>query len=247
MRTIRAIPRTFVTLLSGLIATIFCGMAAIVIGHLRPTSPWVQRLIVAWSQAWLIPAGVKLDVVGLENIDTSHSYVVTANHLSNIDVMVCFVSLPIPIRYLAKKELFRIPILAQAMRAVGIVEVDRQTHGAATIKSVNSQSQSVIERGHSLIIYPEGTRSRDGEPKPFKKGAFTMAASASMPVLPVTLEGTREIWPPVSLRIRPGAVRVVIDPPIPTADLTKSDVEDLRRQVQTQIVGHFRELQALTD
>jgi 1-acyl-sn-glycerol-3-phosphate acyltransferase len=245
VRTLKAVPRTLLTLTSGLVATIVLGLVAAVVGHLRPNSPLIQKVIVAWSGAWLVPAGIRIEVEGLDNVDPSKSYVVVSNHLSNVDIMVCFSALPIPIRYLAKKELFSIPILAQAMRAIGIVEVDRAHRGAATIEAVNRQSTMVVERGLSLIIYPEGTRSRSGEPKPFKKGAFTMAAAWQLPVLPVTLEGTRQVWRPEDPWIHPGTVRVRIDPAIPTSGLDRQQVEELRARVERQIVGHFEELRAL--
>lgn len=234
--------RTAATLLSGLVGTILMGVAATVVGHLRPTSPLVQRIIVGWSRSWLVPAGVSIEVRGAERVDTDRSYVVVANHLSNMDIMVCFVAVPVPVRYLAKKELFRIPLLAQAMRAIGIVEVDRQHRGAATIYSVNRQSRMVTERGLSLIIYPEGTRSRQGVLQPFKKGAFTIAVESGLPVLPVTVHGTHQVWRPGSPWIRRGTVTVVIDEPIETAGMTRSDVSSLRDRVHAQVAGHLAQL-----
>jgi 1-acyl-sn-glycerol-3-phosphate acyltransferase len=236
--------RTPITWLSGLVGTVVMGIAATVVGHLRPRSPLVQRIIVAWSRSWLIPAGVSLEVRGADRLDTSRSYIVVANHLSNMDIMVCFVALPVPIRYLAKKELFRVPLLAQAMRAIGIVEVDRQHRGAATIHAVNRQSRMVMERGLSLIVYPEGTRTRDGVMRPFKKGAFTMAVESGLPVVPVAVHGTREVWRPGSWWMRSGAVTVVIDAPIETTGMTRSDVTSLRDQVQGIVGEHVRALRS---
>lgn len=236
------VPRTLLTLLSGFVATLVLGTVATIVGHLRPTSPLIQRIIEAWSRAWLVPAGVRLEVIGFENVDANRSYVVVSNHLSNLDIMVCFTAVPVPIRYLAKKELFRIPVLAQAMRAIGMVEVDRQHRGAATIAAVNRQSSIVIERGLSLIIYPEGTRSRDGLPRPFKKGAFTMAVDAGMPLLPVTLVGTFEAWRPESPWIAGGDVTVVIEPPIETTGLERSDVAELRDRVEVIMTGTYASL-----
>lgn len=233
------------TLLSGGLATIVMGSAAAMIGHLRPTSPLVQRIVIAWSRAWLVPAGVRIEVEGAEHVDRKSSYVVTSNHSSNIDVMVCFLAIPVPIRYLAKKELFSVPVLAQAMRAIGIVEVDRlHTRSSNILDSVNRQSQTVIDRGHSLIIYPEGSRSRDGELKPFKKGAFTMAIQTGMPVLPVTIHGSRRIWEPMTPWIRPGTVRVVIDRPIPTTGMGRSDAEALRDRVYRQSLARIQQMRS---
>lgn len=245
MRSISAIPRTLLTLLSGALATAFLGSAVIVVSWFRPESRTIERLIRAWALAWLAPAGCKLTVEGLENVDPSRSYVVIANHLSNLDVMVCFRALPIPIRYLAKKELFSVPLLNSAMRSVGIVEVDRQARGAA-IDSVNFQAARVIAHGHSLIIYPEGTRSRSGTLRPFKKGAFTMAAAAEMPILPMTIHGTWEMWRPGGRTIRPGRVHVVIDQAIPTVGFNKSDVEALRLEAHRLVTERLRQMPSET-
>ncbi len=109
--------------------------------------------------------------------------------------MACLLAVPLPIRFLAKKELFRVPVLAQGMRMVGIIEVDREARGAVH-SEVNRQSRELIEKGRSLIIYAEGTRPRNGVMKPFKKGAFTMAISSGLPVLPLSIHGSYEAWPP---------------------------------------------------
>lgn len=243
MRSLAAIPRTFITLLSGVVATIAITSIIIVIAWFKPNSPLIERLIGAWSNAWLVPAGCSLEVSGSEHIDRRVSYVVVANHLSNFDVMVCFLAIPLPIRYLAKKELFKIPLLTTAMRSIGIVEVDRQARGA-NIESVNAQAARTIAFGDSLIIYPEGTRSRSGNLQPFRKGAFTMAAAAGMPVLPVTIHGTWEMWQPGKKTIRPGVVRVVIDPPIETTGLDREGVERLRADTRELISQRFEQLRS---
>ena len=242
MRSIIDVLRTGLTLLSGLVATIVCAVAALVVARFDARSRMIERIISAWANAWIVPAAVKLDVRGLEHIDRNVSYVVTANHLSNYDIFTAFAALPIPIRFLAKKELFSIPLLAQAMRAVGIVEVDRASRGAA-ISSINRQASTVIERGHSLIIYPEGTRSRGGSLGPFKKGAFSIAVGAQMPVLPVTTYGSYQVWTPERPIIRGGrTITIVVDPPIPTEGLGPTDVSDLRDRTRAVIAGRFSEL-----
>ena len=244
MRSLLAVPRTALTLLVGLVSTLVCSLTALAIATVRPTSPSVDAVIRFWARTWLWAAGCRLEVRGREHVDRNRSHVVVANHLSNFDIMVCFEAIPLPIRYLAKKELFRIPVLAPAMRAVGIVEVDRQTRGAATIDAVNRQSAAVIEHGHSLIIYPEGTRARDGSLAAFKKGAFTMAAAAGMPVLPVTIHGTYAMWRPGGKTIRSGKVTVVIDPPIETAGLDRDGIEMLRKRTHGIVERRLAELQS---
>ncbi len=242
VRHLIAIPRTVLTALAGFLATLVAAPLAWMLAHRDPKSARVDRVIRWWAGVWLWAAGCTLEVEGLERVDRTQSHVVVANHLSLLDIMTCFAALPLPIRYLAKKELFKIPILAPAMRAVGIVEVDRRGRTAA-IQSVNRQSAPVIERGHSLIIYPEGTRSRDGALHDFKKGAFTMAIAAGMPVLPVTIYGTWEAWQPHTPWVYGGrTVKVVIDEPIETSGLDRAAVSALRDQAYETIAGNLRRL-----
>lgn len=228
--------RTIVTWVAGAIATVIGATAVVVIALINDTSPLIERVIWGWSRVWLVSSGTKLEVVGREHVDPEKSYVVVANHLSTLDIMACFLAVRIPIRYLAKKELFKVPILAQGMRAVGIIEVDREARSAVHAE-VNRQAQDLIAKKRSLIIYPEGTRPRDGVMRPFKKGAFTMAISGGLPILPVTISGSYEAFPPGQGWVRGGTIRVVIDEPIPTEGLAQSDVADLRDRVQALIAS----------
>lgn len=233
--------RSVLTFIVGVAMTIFGALAVIVIALVNDTSPWIERVIRSWSRAWIWASGSKLEISGQEHVDPAQSYVVVANHLSALDIMACFLAVRLPIRYLAKKELFRIPVLAQGMRAVGIVEVDRQARSAVH-QVVNRQARELIEKRRSLIIFAEGTRPRDGSMKPFKKGAFTMAIAGELPVLPVSIHGTREAFPPGQIWVRGGPVRVVIDPPIPTAGLTMADTSTLRDQTYQVISGRVQEM-----
>lgn len=230
--------RTLVVISIGTLLTALFSAAAAIAGRIDPSSPVVQRIVVGWARSCLRATGADLHVIGRDRVDPSRSYVVVANHLSNLDVVVCFLAIPLPIRFLAKKELFRVPILSQAMRSIGIIEVERGGR-SGVIQAVNAQSEAVIARGHSLIIFPEGTRSRDGELQPFKKGAFVMAANSGMPLLPVTIVGTRDIWPPSGLIRRGGRVDVYIDHPIETSGVPRNEIEALRRRTQTQIAVRY--------
>jgi len=242
MRLVLAMIRTVLTLSLGVISTLIAAPVVIAIAHFNPISPTIERIARSWSRIWLRAAGCTLDVIGEELVDRNRSHIVVANHLSILDIMVCFLAVPLPIRFLAKKELFSIPILAPAMRAIGIVEVDRSAR-AAVHEQVNRQARELVASGRSLIIYPEGTRSRDGELRQFKKGAFSMAVAGGIPVLPLTIAGTYLAWPPGRLLVAGGRkIRAVIDPPIETGGMEKEDVGRLAEDTREIIAKRYVEL-----
>ena len=233
--------RTVVTWVVGVLSSIVGGLSAIVLVLVDPDSPAIEGVIHWWSRMWLKASGTTLTVEGREHVDPEQSYVFVANHLSTLDIMVCFLAVEVPIRYLAKKELFRIPLFAQAMRAVGIIEVDRAARGAIH-NSVNTQAKNLIAHNRSLIIYAEGTRPRDGVMKPFKKGAFTMAIASRLPVVPLSIHGTYEAAVPGKPWFRGGPVTAIIDPPIPTTGLTQADAAELRSRVREIIAKRVGDL-----
>jgi 1-acyl-sn-glycerol-3-phosphate acyltransferase len=241
MRTMLAPFRTVLTLATGLIATLIAAPTVIVIARINPTSPLIEKIAHIWSRLWLITSGSTIEVRGQELVDRTRSHIVVANHLSVLDIMACFIAVPLPIRFLAKKELFSVPILAPAMRSIGIVEVDRGARSAIH-EQVNQQARDLVASGRSVIIYPEGTRSRNGELRPFKKGAFTMAIAGGIPVLPVTIAGTFEAWPPGRMWVRGGPIKVVIDQLIETSDMSREDTSSLAEQAREIIEKRYDEL-----
>jgi 1-acyl-sn-glycerol-3-phosphate acyltransferase len=241
MNWLIVVPRTVVTWLVGVVATIVGAVSVMAIALVNDTSPLIERVIRGWSRSWLVASGTRLEVTGREHIDPERSYVVVANHISSLDIMACFLAVGLPIRYLAKKELFKVPMLAQGMRAVGIIEVDRAARGAVH-GEVNRQAKQLIEKRRSLIIFPEGTRPRDGVMRPFKKGAFTMAISGKLPLLPVSLHGSYEAFPPGQPWVRGGLVKVVIDPVVETEGLGPADTGALRDRVFETIASRVRSM-----
>jgi len=201
-----------------------------------PNDPRVESLVRRWASVCLKAAGVRLEVEGADLVDPSRSYVVVSNHLSGMDIMAHFAALPVPIRFLAKTELFRIPVFGRAMRSIGIVEVDRGA-GRSIHEHINTTAKAAVDRGLSLIIYPEGTRPRDGVMRPFKKGAFTIATSMQLPVVPTAIRGSRRVWRPGSLMIKSGTIEVTVMAPIETVGLGPPDVDGLRKRVNTMVIG----------
>ena len=217
----------------GLVGTAFYASLVAFLGRNDPGSPRVESTLRSWSRMWIRLTKIDLEVEGGEDLDPKTSYVVVSNHLSNYDIMICFLAVPVPIRFLAKKELFDYPFLSQAMRAIGCVEVDRAARAQA-VETINRQAELVRSRNHSLLIYAEGTRSRDGELKPFKKGAFAIASGSGMPIVPIGIIGSRDVVPPGTIKIkRHQKVTVRIGTPI--ADTTGRPITELRDETHAAV------------
>ena len=243
LRKTRAAVRTAIGFGVVVIATLILGTTEIVLALINPRMELITTVMRAWGRVVLLFAAMRVEVEGAEHLDPDGSYMLVSNHQSAIDPPLHMARLPVSIRFLAKKELFKIPVFAQAMRAVGMVETDRSARGAAH-RSINRQVARVMEMGKSLIIYPEGTRTPDGEIRPFKKGAFRIAVDNGLPVVPLTLYGAYEAWPPRTRICHGGPVTVVIHEPISTEGLNSSDLDDLRDRARDAIVGTFERLRA---
>jgi len=174
-------------------------------------------------------AGIHVHVEGIENIPEG-ACIFAANHASNLDPIALTPNIPRRISLLAKKEVFKIPVLAKAIRMAKLVPVDRGDSEAAAA-SVDLAIKYLNE-GLSFCVYPEGTRSRDGRLLPFKRGTFVMAIRAQVPVVPVSLGGTQDLMRKGDWRIYPGEVTVRFGPAVSTANLGLEQKEELRRTVQ---------------
>lgn len=156
-----------------------------------PNHPLYDRRLEYWSRKLIEHAGIDIEVHGREHIVQGDSYVVMSNHQSHYDIPVLFQALQVPLRMVAKKELFQVPIWGQAMRASGFVELDRGNRDKA-IESLEASTEK-LSSGICVWIAPEGTRSRDGKLGPFKSGGFRLALSGGTKILPVSIRGTREV------------------------------------------------------
>lgn len=197
-----------------------------------------------WCRTLLWAAGVRYRVVGREHVDPDRSYVIVSNHLSNLDALLePMVLRNLHARFLAKKELYRLPIMGWALHMMGMVKVDRERAGASH-DYINRQVAQVFAAGRSLMIYPEGTRSRSVELRPFKKGPFVIAIRHQVPILPVVVHGTAEAWTPGDWRVRGGPVVMAIGAPIETSGLGHQDEVELRSRTHETLRAMYTELRA---
>jgi 1-acyl-sn-glycerol-3-phosphate acyltransferase len=203
-------------------------------------SRWVGR---AWAFLLLAAAGIRLRIRGAKKLDKSRNYIFMSNHLSAADIIILYTAIPFAVGYLAKKELFRIPLLGWAMRCAGHIPVDRGNPREAR-KSID-EAIEVIRRGElSLIIFPEGTRSITGEMKSFKLGGFSLAISSGVDIVPVAVAGTRELLPKGALHINPRPIAVNIGEPIESRTLKKTEKSLLAKATREAIEALRSEIDA---
>jgi 1-acyl-sn-glycerol-3-phosphate acyltransferase len=193
---------------------------------------WVSR---NYSRIVLMALGVRVTSRGLENIDLQKPYVFMANHASHADAPVLASVLPHPLHWVFKKELSKIPVLGWVLLACGQIMIDRSDPEGA--RAALKKAFSELSGNSSVMILPEGTRSRDGKLRPFKKGGFWMALDAGFPIVPVRVSGTRGIVAAGSLRIRPGRVLVEVFPPVPTEGKGPADLPELMSRVREALLS----------
>ncbi len=195
-------------------------------------------MIGAWNGVRL--AGVRVEMVGLDQLDPSRSYIFMSNHVSNVDPPILIPLMPKRTSVMVKKELFSYPILGRAMRMGSLVPVDRGNRdaGIAAVKA----AKEVVQQGLNMTIFVEGKRSFDGKLLPFKKGPFYLAMECGVPVVPVTISGTHDIMPKTRFAIKPGTVTVIFHPPIEPKDFVSREclMEKVRAAIDSGLPQEYQ-------
>jgi 1-acyl-sn-glycerol-3-phosphate acyltransferase len=223
-----------------LAVTVPLALLTIAIGTLDRQGKRVYRINQLWTWLILRICGVSLRVRGLENIDGGQAYIFMANHQSNVDIPVLIQSLTrFQLRWIAKKELLRVPLFGWAMWATKHITVDRADPLDA-IKSLERAGER-IAAGISVVVFPEGTRSRDGRLLPFKKGGFLVAAKTGAKIVPVTIVGSAALLPAGGWRLRAGTIEVFIDHPIATEGYRAGKLKALLDQVRQVIAARLQQ------
>lgn len=215
--------------------TAFMVSYAVIVGALLRDPEFFRREQRRWARGLLRFWGVQLEVFGREHMHSGVSYVVMSNHLSWADIVALFIALPTTPGFLAKRELMRIPFLAQALRSGGHVLIDRAKHGDAMAALARAAEQ--VRSGKAVLIFPEGTRGDSDTIGAFKKGGFHLAREAKVPILPVGLRGSRSVFARGSLLVYPGKIEVHIGQEVPASEVAAAELGVMLPRVRATIMG----------
>ena len=231
--------RTIWVAFVAILVTIPLASATIFVAAVRSTSPLIDRITNLWARSLLAAAGIDLHTEGVERVDLSQRYILVSNHYSYFDIPCIFAAIRQPIRFMAKISLFKIPIFGWALARAGFIPIDRKNRRTA-VKSFDLAARR-IRQGNTIVVFPEEGRSRTREMRPFQRGGFLLALKSELPILPVAVDGTHDVMPAGTFRIKPGRVTVKVGHVIPTAGLSLRDKERLaemsREQIEKMLFG----------
>lgn len=219
------------------ITTLVLGIAAFLTYPFDRKGKIVHLYARLWGKVALLANRVRVEIIGLEHLKDGGPYIFMANHQGSYDIFALLGYLPGQFKWLAKKELFSIPFFGWTMAAAGYISIDREG-SRDTIIAMNEAAKKISD-GMSVVIFPEGSRSLNGNLQPFKKGGFSLAIKSKVPIVPITIKGSREIMPPGHLTIKSGKIKIRIGEPIETKDLTLKDRPYIMNRVRESIQNNL--------
>jgi 1-acyl-sn-glycerol-3-phosphate acyltransferase len=199
-----------------------------------------RRIAIPWAKIFLKVCGVKVEVKGAENINRDLPCIYMSNHQSYFDIFTLLAGLPADFKFIMKRSLMRIPLLGATMRRAGYLSVDRRDRKSAII-SMDAAAEK-IRNGASILVFPEGTRSKDGHLQDFKKGGFHTAFKAGCNIVPISILNSRDIVPKGSLRIKKGTIKMSIGRLIPVKDYSRENINDLITRTRETIISQMTEI-----
>ncbi|HEX9689103.1 MAG TPA: lysophospholipid acyltransferase family protein [Thermoanaerobaculia bacterium] len=216
-----------------ILTTVAFGVPAIFAALLPPRGDWFLRFARGWARTLLALAGVSVRVLHAERLEPGRSFVIVANHESFCDILVLLANLPMQVRFLAKRSVFRVPVLGWSIAAAGFIPVDREdrTRGSETVEAALDQ----LSGGRSVVVFPEETRTSTGDLLPFKRGAAHLALRSGLPILPIALAGTFQVLKRESLLITPGPVAMSVGNPIEVSGRSPREREAVTRAARDEI------------
>ncbi len=225
-------------LLFTLLVTIAGMPVAFLVAVTVGTGPALRMASWYWAPLLIRGAGANLVVEGADRVDWSRPLVLAANHASMIDICVLFRAVPVPLRFMLKRELAAVPFVGWYARAMGMVFIDRGNARDARRRLGDAARR--LRDGATLVAFPEGTRSKDGQVASFKGGAFQAAIDAGVPVVPVAIIGSGEVLPPSGFSVRPGTIRVRFGDAIATGGMSPQERNALAMRVRDEVVALLR-------
>jgi len=211
-----------------------CSIPIIIVGVFDKEKYYTGKLIKIWSRWVIWSTGIQYKINGLDNLEMDRQYIFMSNHESALDIVLGVAAIPFNIVFLAKKELFRVPVFGWAMKSSGMIEIDRQNPEIAR-ESVSKAVDTLVHSSFSTLIYPEGTRSNGKELLPFKKGGFILAIRTQLPVVPITIIGAGDVLPKGGLAIKKSQIKIIIDAPIETREMELKNKNILLRDCRNII------------
>ena len=234
--------RTILLYSTAAVATVVLGLTVIIAALLgvkdKPGGIY-DKVPRWWSRAVLFVVGIRVRVHGMENVNSGEPHIFASNHVSWFDVPSLAKVLPRN-KFVAKSELFKVPIFGPAMRAAGMVEIQRENRKAAF--GAYDVAAERIRAGNSVVVFPEGTRGHAYPLRPFKKGPFVLAIAAGVPIVPIIVHGTIEIMPRHSLWAHPGTIDIHLLEPVTTTSVDYDHRAALMKTVRTRMADAMREL-----
>jgi len=217
--------------------TAVCGTLSLCSSLFDSQGRWQHAFARIWSWLILRTSGIRTRAEGLENLTGLKTAIYCANHQSAMDIPILFVNLPVQFRFVAKRSLFKLPFLGWHLTRSGHIPVDRGRPKGARM-SLDAAARK-IRAGSCVLLFPEGHRSRDGKLLPFRSGSFYLAIQSGVPIVPITLNGTRAVLKPDTHHVRPGLTEMIVHPPIATSTLKRDDLDALAAKVKAQIASRF--------
>ena len=196
----------------------------------------------SWTVPWMWAAKSRVTLIKAFEYKKNQPYVVISNHLSNLDPMMQFKFLKIKWVFMAKKEVYKLPFFRTAAKSFNFIKVDRTNNNDRL--SINEQAKKLFNNGWSLMVYPQGTRAKSDNFLPFKSGAFHIAFDNQIPILPVVIAGTGEIWPRGSKFMKSGKAIIKTLEPINISDYKKEDLEDLVQETFNKMKSAYEEIKS---
>jgi 1-acyl-sn-glycerol-3-phosphate acyltransferase len=227
--------RAYLFLLVFIPLTVILALSAIIFTLFDSTGRFYHAHAKIWGRLAIRLAGVKLAVTGREKVPAAGPVIFMSNHQGNFDILSLLLAIPRQFAWIAKEELFAIPVFGQSMRRGGYIPLDR-SDGRRALKSIEAAAAK-IRTGQCVVIFPEGTRTPDGSLLPFKKGGFLLAARAGVPIVPVSINGSARINPRNRIELYPGTITIRFGDPISSAAEGGASREQLMEQVRTAIAA----------